>query len=586
MYFLIFCDKLFKNYDIYLVKDVLPVILGSQLKNAIISGSNNISKYKKQVNELNIFPVPDGDTGTNMSMTIGAAAEEMKKLEDSTPASQVAKKAASSMLRGARGNSGVILSLLFRGISKGLEGREEISAEDLVAALELGVEEAYKAVMKPTEGTILTVARVAAERGREALELGSDPIQVWDAVCMGAADALEETPELLPVLKKAGVVDAGGQGLCLIFEGMLSVFRSGIVLECGLSEEEKAQETAEFFRNVAAEFDSEINFTYCTEFVVGRDPEVQKDPLELRLFLETIGDCVVVVDDDEIIKTHVHTENPGDALQAALQYGQLLTVKIENMKEQHRKAAEENEAAKAAAQEKPQEERKTLEPQAPTEEVGFISVAAGEGLQSLFRDLGCANVVSGGQTMNPSTEDLLEAILATPAKKVFVLPNNKNILMAAEQTIPLATDREVIVIPTRTIPQGLSAMLAFDPDADADTNKEAMLEAASNVDTGLVTFAARDSEYGGHTIRHGDILGLKNGKLEYIEKDPVSACVKVTRSFASKHTSFVTLIYGEGITQEQAEEAKRTLENKLHSDVEITLVDGGQPVYYFIISVE
>ena len=586
MYFLIFCDKLFKNYDIYLVKDVLPVILGSQLKNAIISGSNNISKYKKQVNELNIFPVPDGDTGTNMSMTIGAAAEEMRKLEDSTPASQVAKKAASSMLRGARGNSGVILSLLFRGISKGLEGREEISAEDLVAALELGVEEAYKAVMKPTEGTILTVARVAAERGREALELGSDPIQVWDAVCMGAADALEETPELLPVLKKAGVVDAGGQGLCLIFEGMLSVFRSGIVLECGLSEEEKAQETAEFFRNVAAEFDSEINFTYCTEFVVGRDPEVQKDPLELRLFLETIGDCVVVVDDDEIIKTHVHTENPGDALQAALQYGQLLTVKIENMKEQHRKAAEENEAAKAAAQEKPQEERKALEPQAPTEEVGFISVAAGEGLQSLFRDLGCANVVSGGQTMNPSTEDLLEAILATPAKKVFVLPNNKNILMAAEQTIPLATDREVIVIPTRTIPQGLSAMLAFDPDADADTNKEAMLEAASNVDTGLVTFAARDSEYGGHTIRHGDILGLKNGKLEYIEKDPVSACVKVTRSFASKHTSFVTLIYGEGITQEQAEEAKRTLENKLHSDVEITLVDGGQPVYYFIISVE
>ncbi len=569
-----------------MVKDVLPVILGSQLKNAILSGSNNISKYKKQINELNIFPVPDGDTGTNMSMTIGAAAEEMKGLDDSSTAAQVAKKAASSMLRGARGNSGVILSLLFRGISKGLEGREEISAEDLVAALELGVEEAYKAVMKPTEGTILTVARVAAERGREALEMGSDPVQVWDAVCMGAADALEDTPNLMPVLKKAGVVDAGGQGLCLIFEGMLSVFRSGIVLECGLSEEEKAQETAEFFRNVAAEFDSEINFTYCTEFIVGRDPEIQKDPLELRLFLETIGDCVVVVDDDEIIKTHVHTENPGDALQAALQYGQLLTVKIENMKEQHRKAAEANEAQKAAAAEKPQPEKAHLEPQEPTEEMGFISVAAGDGLKSLFMDLGCANVVSGGQTMNPSTEDLLEAVLATPAKKVFILPNNKNIIMAAEQTIPLCTDREVIVIPTRTIPQGLSAMLAFDPDSDAQTNQEAMLEAAGNVDTGLVTFAARDSEYGGHTIRHGDILGLKNGKLEYIEKDPVAACVRVTRSFATKHTSFITLIYGEGITQEQAEEAKRTLENKLHSDVEITLVDGGQPVYYFIISVE
>ena len=563
------------------------MISGAQLKNAIISGSNNISKYKKQINELNIFPVPDGDTGTNMSMTIGAAAEEMQRLEDTATAAQAAKKAASSMLRGARGNSGVILSLLFRGISKGLEGREEISAEDLVAALELGVDEAYKAVMKPTEGTILTVARVAGERAREALELGSDPVQVWDAACMGAADALEETPELLPVLKKAGVVDAGGQGLCLIFEGMLSVFRSGIVLESGLSEEERAQETAEFFRNVAAEFDSEINFTYCTEFVVGRDPEIQKDPLDLRLFLETIGDCVVVVDDEEIIKTHVHTENPGDALQYALQYGQLLTVKIENMKEQHRKAAEENEAQKAAAAAlEPQPERAALERQEPTEEMGFISVAAGDGLKSLFLDLGCANVVSGGQTMNPSTEDLLEAVLATPAKKVSVLPNNKNSIMAAEQTVPLATDREVIVIPTRTIPQGLSAMLAYDPDADADANKETMLEAAGNVDTGLVTFAARDSEYGGHTIRHGDILGLKNGKLEYIEKDPVSACVRVTRSLATKRTSFVTLIYGEGITQEQAEDAKRRLEEKLHSDVEITLVNGGQPVYYFIISVE
>ena len=259
---------------------------------------------------------------------------------------------------------------------------------------------------------------------------------------------------------------------------------------------------------------------------MGRDPEIQKDPLDLRLFLETIGDCVVVVDDEEIIKTHVHTENPGDALQYALQYGQLLTVKIENMKEQHRKAAEENEAQKAAAAAlEPQPERAALERQEPTEEMGFISVAAGDGLKSLFLDLGCANVVSGGQTMNPSfTEDLLEAVLATPAKKVFVLPNNKNIIMAAEQTVPLATDREVIVIPTRTIPQGLSAMLAYDPDADADANKETMLEAAGNVDTGLVTFAARDSEYGGHTIRHGDILGLKNGKLEYIERPRFRLC--------------------------------------------------------------
>ena len=566
------------------------MISGSQLKNAIISGSNNIAKYKKQVNELNIFPVPDGDTGSNMSMTIGAAAEEMDSLSDSASVGEVAKKAASSMLRGARGNSGVILSLLFRGISQGLDGKETIGAEDMVRSLELGVDAAYKAVMKPTEGTILTVARVAAEQARKLLDAAGedaepDPVQLWEAICAGAGEALEDTPHLLPVLKKAGVVDAGGQGLCLIFEGMLSVFRDDIMIESGLTKEEKEAETAEFFRNVAAEFDSEINFTYCTEFIVGRDPDIPKDPLELRLFLETIGDCVVVVDDEEIIKVHVHTENPGDALQMALQYGQLLTVKIENMKEQHRKAAEENDAAKAAAaQAQPKEEK--LAPQEPVEELGFISVAAGEGLKGLFQELGCSVVVSGGQTMNPSTEDILEAALATPAKKVFVLPNNKNIILAAEQAISMVTDREIIVVPTRTIPQGLSAMLAFDPDSDAETNQEAMMAAIENVDTGLVTFAARDSEFGGHTIRRGDILGLTNGKLEYIEKNPVAACVKVARSFVTKRTSFITLVYGEGITEEQAEEARRTLLGKLHSDVEITLVNGGQPVYYFIISVE
>ena len=564
------------------------MIQGYQFKNAVISGSNNIAKYKKQVNELNIFPVPDGDTGTNMSMTAGAAAEGVASLPEEIGVGEAAKKVSSTMLRNARGNSGVILSLLFRGLSKGLEGLAEAGAGDLVKALELGVEEAYKAVMKPTEGTMRTVARVAAERGREALEDGcEDPVQVWDAVCAGAGEALEETPELLPVLKRAGVVDAGGQGVCLIFEGMRSVFRDGVMIESGLSPEEKEQETAEFFRNVAAEFDSEINFTYCTEFIVGRDPEITKDPLDLRLFLETIGDCVVVVDDEEIIKTHVHTENPGNALQAALQYGQLLTVKIENMKEQHRKAAEENEAQKAAAAASPAPQA-PLARQEPVEEMGFISVAAGEGLKGLFTDLGCAVVVSGGQTMNPSTEDLLQAVLATPAKKVFVLPNNKNILMAAEQVAPLATDREVVVLPTRTIPQGISAMLAFDPDCGPEENQKQMLEAASNVDTGLVTFAARDSEFGSQTIRQGDILGLKNGKLDYIEKDAVSACVRVARSLARKHagTSFITLVYGEGITAQQAEEAKRLLAAKVSSDVEITLVDGGQPVYYFIISVE
>lgn len=559
------------------------MIQGAQLKNAIISGSNNISKYRKEVNDLNIFPVPDGDTGSNMSMTIGAAADALKDLPEDASAAQASKTAASAMLRGARGNSGVILSLLFRGISKGLADVEEADAEALVHALELGVEEAYQAVTRPTEGTILTVARVAAEQGRAALSQGAEePVQVWDAVCMGAAEALAQTPELLPVLKRAGVVDAGGQGLCLIFEGMLSVFRGGIIIESGLSEEERAQETAEFFRSAAAEFDSEINFTYCTEFVIGRDKEVKKDPLELRLYLETIGDCVLVADDEEIIKVHVHTEEPGSALQGGLQYGQLLTVKIENMKEQHRKLGglpKEEPPAK-------EEPQPVLERQEPTEELGFISVAAGEGLKSLFLELGCAVVVSGGQTMNPSTEDILSAVLATPAKKVFVLPNNKNILMAAQQTIPLAEDREVIVLPTKTIPQGLAAMLAFDPDSSAEENQEAMMEAAGNVNTGLVTFAARDSEFGSDAIRRGDILGLKNGKLHYIEKDPVSTCVRVARSLSTKQTSFITLIYGEGITAEQAQEAKRLLAAKVHSDVEITLVDGGQPIYYFIVSVE
>lgn len=558
------------------------MIQGAQLKNAIISGSNNIAKYRKQVNDLNIFPVPDGDTGSNMSMTIGAAADELKKLPETATAGEVAQKAAAAMLRGARGNSGVILSLLFRGISKGVGDAESVGPKELVRALELGVEAAYKAVTRPTEGTILTVARIASERGGAVAAQGAESaLPIWDAVCEGAAEALEQTPELLPVLKRAGVVDAGGQGLCLIFEGMLSVFRGGEIIDSGLSEEARAQETEEFFRNAAAEFDSEINFTYCTEFVIGRDKDVAKDPLDLRLFLETIGDCVLVADDEEIIKVHVHTENPGDALQNGLQYGQLLSVKIDNMKEQHRKLHE--------AQNPPAEEpapAQELKRQEPVEELGFISVAAGEGLKSLFLELGCAVVVSGGQTMNPSTEDILSAVLATPAKRVFVLPNNKNILMAAEQTIPLAEDREVIVLPTKTIPQGLAAMLAFDPDAGVGENQEAMMEAASHVNTGLVTFAARDSEFGSEAIRRGDILGLKNGKLHYIEKDPVSTCVRVARSLSSKQTSFITLIYGEGITDEQAQEAKRQLSAKVHSDVEITLVNGGQPIYYFIVSVE
>lgn len=555
------------------------VISGNDLRNAMISGSNNIVKYKTAVDKLNIFPVPDGDTGTNMSMTMSAAAAELQKEEGGT-VGDVAHKAASALLRGARGNSGVILSLLFRGFSKGVEGLETVGGTDLANALGIGVQAAYKAVMKPTEGTILTVSRIAYEKGKAAAEIDDDPVYVWTAVCKGAAEALEQTPELLPVLKKAGVVDAGGKGLCLIFDGMMSVFKDNVIIKNEAPVQTYDLKTDEFFQNAAAEFDQIINFTYCTEFIVGRDPSVKKDPQDLRHYLESIGDCVVVVDDEEIIKVHVHTEEPGNALQAALVFGQFLTVKIENMKEQHRKAVEANAAAKAKAA------KQALQKAEPVEEIGFVAVAAGEGLKTLFTDLGCTHVVSGGQTMNPSTDDIAEAVLATPAKTVIVLPNNKNIIMAAEQTVPIITDRKVIVLPTKTVPQGLSAMLAFDADASTEQNTVAMMEAAGNVATGQVTFAARDSEYGGHKIKEGEILGLRNGKLDFIEKDIVQTCTKLTRAMVTRKTAFITLIYGCDVTEEQANDAYNRIKSKISKDIEITLVNGGQPIYYFIVSVE
>lgn len=554
------------------------MINGICLQNAIISGANNIANNKTLVDQLNIFPVPDGDTGTNMSMTMLSAVSELKK-NSSESIGEVASLAASHLLRGARGNSGVILSLLFRGFSKGLAGLAQADGKHLTNALGMGVEAAYGAVMKPTEGTILTVARVAFERGKAALHINQDPVYVWSEIYKGALEALQTTPELLPVLKKAGVVDAGGKGLCLIFEGMLSVFRGGAVIDIksqDSAENQGSDETFDAFRNAAAEFDDDITFTYCTEFIVGRDPEATREPAKLRKYLETIGDCVVVVDDEEIIKVHVHTENPGKALEEALRFGQLLTVKIENMKEQHRLAAEANEAKKP----------KKLSPVEPTEKIGFVAVAAGDGLRTLFTDLGCSHVVSGGQTMNPSTEDLLEAVLATPAKVVYLLPNNKNIILAAEQTISLATDRQVVVLPTRTIPEGITAMLSIDPDASVEKNSEIMTQAIKSVKTGAVTFAARDSEFGGFKIKEGNILALDNGKLVFTEKNPVKAITKLTRSLVGRDSSFVTLIYGEDVSQEEAEEAQRAIKAKIGSHIDVTLVNGGQPVYYFIVSVE
>ena len=554
------------------------MINGEILKNAIISGAHNISVQKNHINDLNIFPVPDGYTGTNMSMTIMAAAAALEDYDGET-AGEVAGIAAKAMLRGARGNSGVITSILFRGFAQGLKDMEEVNGKNIAAALGIGVDAAYKAVAKPTEGTILTVARMAYEAGLEASRENSDPVFVWQAIVNKANDALAITPELLPVLKKAGVVDAGGKGLCSIFEGMLCYIKDGEIVEY----EDSQPLTMESFDSAAAEFDDDIEFTYCTEIIVGRDPECTLEPDDLRSFLQTIGDCVVMVNDEEIIKIHVHTEQPNVVLEKGLTYGQLLAVKVENMKEQHKNAKEKNTKAKKSKKKKEKESFPFAEPEEP---FGFVAVAAGEGLKTLFHDLGCTNVVSGGQSMNPSTDDILEAVLGTPAKTVFVLPNNKNIILAAEQVIPLVEDRKVVIVPTRTIPQGMTALLNFDAEISAESNVQLMHDAAKGVGTGLVTFAARNSEFGGKKIKEGDIIALQNGKLTITEKHAVKALVKLAKDMVSRDTSFITLIYGEDVSEEDANKAYEELHDKFGSRTDISLVKGDQPIYYFILSVE
>ena len=551
------------------------MINGEVLRNAIISGAHNISVQKNHINDLNIFPVPDGDTGTNMSMTIMAAAKALEGYDGET-AGEVAEIAAKSMLRGARGNSGVITSILFRGFAQGLRDMEEVNGKNIAAALGIGVDAAYKAVAKPTEGTILTVARMAYEAGLEASRENSDTLYVWQAITDKANEALAITPELLPVLKKAGVVDAGGKGLCSIFEGMLCCIKDGEIVEY----EETQALTLESFDSAAAEFDDDIEFTYCTEIIVGRNPECTLEPDDLRSFLQTIGDCVVMVNDEEIIKIHVHTETPNVVLEKGLLYGDLLAVKVENMKEQHKNAKKNN---KKSSKKKKKETFAFAE---PTEKFGFVAVAAGEGMKNLFKDLGCNNVVSGGQSMNPSTDDILEAVLGTPAKNVIVLPNNKNIILAAEQVIPLVTDRKVIIVPTRTIPQGMTAMLNFDPEISAESNAQLMLDAAHGVGTGLVTFAARNSEFGGKKIKEGDIIALQNGKLTITEKSAVKALVKLSKDMVHRDTSFITIIYGEDVSEEDANKAYEELRDKFGSRADISLIKGDQPIYYFILSVE
>lgn len=544
------------------------MLSGKILRDAIISGANNIINNKESVDELNVFPVPDGDTGTNMSMTIRNAVAELNMLSDSVTVETVAQTAASAMLRGARGNSGVILSLLFRGLSKGLAGKHEATVEDYCNALKLGAEAAYKSVMKPTEGTILTVARVAAEKANDAQ--CKDFPELFDVLTTAAKETLDQTPEMLPVLKKAGVVDAGGMGYYTILKGMASVICGGVMIG---AKEETATEKA-VVTNAAGTFETDIEFTYCTEFIVVKS-DVNKDATKLRAFLESIGDCVVVVDDDSIIKVHVHTEHPGKALEEGILYGSLINLKIENMKEQHKGAA-----AKAEMQKK-----QKLAPAEPVKDFGFVSVTSGAGLEDLFKDLGVDVIVRGGQTMNPSTEDILEAINATPARNIFVLPNNKNIIMAAEQAVKL-TDRNVIVLQTRTIPQGITAMLAFDESSDFSINGVNMTKALDNVGSGSITFAVRDSDFEGKQIKKGEILAMENGKLAFVEKDVTKALIKITKKLIRSGSSYITIIYGSDVTDETAQAAFEALRAKISDDIEIVLVNGGQPVYYYLISVE
>ena len=563
------------------------MITGLTLKNSIISGANNLSNRRAKVDELNVFPVPDGDTGTNMGMTIGAARTELLNLPDDCTVEKAAQVTASAMLRGARGNSGVISSLLFRGFSKALQGKKTADAKDLVQALEKGVEGAYKAVMKPTEGTMLTVARVASE---EAAASGiADAVELWQLVCTAAQRALDNTPEQLPVLKKAGVVDAGGQGLVYIFEGMLSVFKDNHIIAADEAPEKSAKLSTSGAGKGVYTDDlmkvEDIKNGYCTQFLVNKNDGASSN--KLRAFLESNGDSVVVIEDDEVINCHVHTADPGKIVSHALQYGYLTNFKIENMHEQFlsRQAQGEGLKKQAAAEGADRGNEFTYAAVDNDRAFGFVAVAAGEGLKAIFTDLGADAVVSGGQTMNPSTADIVAAVQSVPAKTVFVLPNNKNIIMAAEQAQGIA-DRTIVVLSTRTIPQGITAMLNFDPDASEYENATNMMQAADKVATGLVTFAARDSDFDGRKIKKGEILALENGKLVATGTDVTKVTYRLARSMCKKDTNFITVISGCDVSEEDAARTTELVQAKCPAGIEVTHLNGGQPVYYYIISVE
>ena len=555
------------------------MITGKMLRDAIISGANAIINNKTTVDELNVFPVPDGDTGTNMSMTIGSAKKELEAMPDDATVEKVASATSNAMLRGARGNSGVISSLLFRGFSKALKGKTTADAADLKAALRKGVDSAYKAVMKPTEGTILTVAREACEKA-ETMDT-QDVVELWTAVVEAAKVSLANTPELLPVLKKAGVVDAGGQGIIFIFEGMLKVFKG----EGMITEETVKEESSEFEAKgiYSKDIDKDVVNAYRVEFIVNKNEKANEE--KIRAYLESIGDNITVVDDEEKIKCYVHTSQPGRALTEAIKHGYLTRVRISNMAEKVSDLADEAKALEKQAEAAKTDEVFKYKAVDKSVKFGFVAVAAGEGLENMFKDLGVDAVVTGGQTMNPSTEDILKAIHSVPAQTVFVLPNNKNIIMAAEQSVRLA-DRKVIVLPTRTIPQGITAMLNYDPEATAEDNAVTMDMAAQGVSTGSITFAARNSDFEGHKIKRGDILAMDNGKLSFVEKDVEKATVKLAKQMMKRDSSFITIIYGEGVTAEEAEKVAEEVQKRAPKNAEVSVLEGNQPVYYYFISVE
>ena len=552
---------------------------GKTLAGMLIHASACLNAEKQKINELNVFPVPDGDTGTNMSLTISTAAAELRQKKPTT-VEKAASVCASAMLRGARGNSGVILSLIFRGFSRAMKDKTEMNGIDLADALNAGVIAAYKAVMKPAEGTVLTVSRLAGERAGRAAEENSAFEYVLESSIERAREALADTINQNPVLKKAGVVDAGGMGFVVILQGMLDELR-GVAAPSEDEADKPAQDKADF----GSLADEEITFTYDTVFIVRRTGGKPLD--EYRAWLETMGDSLVIGEGDEEFKVHVHTDEPGVVLTKAAEFGTLELAKIENMRTQRDELAAGKQAQSTDDLEAVEAELEDMEHQsaAPEKKYGFVAVAAGEGLAKVFYDLGVDGVISGGQTMNPSTEDILKQIQKTPAEIVYVLPNNKNIIMAAQQCVDLVEDKKVIVLPAKTVPQGISAMIAVNPDGDEAENTAAMEEAMSLVTTMEVTYAARDSEFDGQAIHAGDYLLLVDNQLFGTEKDLHTALDKLAQVSKERAGEFISIFYGEGVDPDQAEQALSLFQTAC-PDAEITMLEGGQPVYHYLISVE